>query len=673
MAAKKDRKEYEKLVRDLNGHAYRYYVLDDPKISDREYDALFKRLEKIEKAHPDWILPDSPTQRVAPAPRTELRKVTRAVKMGSLDNTYEEQDLKEFHRRVTEGLPSSAGDPAYVVEPKIDGVSLELTYRGGALALATTRGDGTVGEDVTENARTVKMIPLSVKEKGELVVRGEVFINQKDLDRVNRQRKESGEEEFANPRNAAAGSLRMLDARVVARRPLRFFVWDLVGGENRFKAHSGALEWLASLGLPMHGRHRKCATFDAVLEAIAALREDRGSLPYLIDGAVIKVDDYGQRAILGETARFPRWAVAYKYEAEKAVTRLVDIQLGMGRTGVLTPVASLEPVHLSGTTVTNASLHNVDLIREKDIRIGDLVEVEKAGEIIPYVIRALHDKRRGSEKTWSMPGQCPFCGSKLERKEGEAAVRCPNRACPEQVRARIFYFTRRGAMDIDRLGKSLIQQLTDRKLVRDAADLYGLGKEDLIPLERMAEKSAANVIEAIEASRTGRSFDRLVLALGILHVGEVAAGQIALLYPDMKALLEAAPADVEKTLSEVSGIGPVIAASLREFLEDSENRSLLKKLIGAGVRTVPLSSEKDAAVEGPLRGLSFCVTGVLSLPRARVQEMIRAAGGEVHDTVKQGTRYLVAGEKVGATKLGKAKKLGTEVIDEAGLKAMLKK
>jgi DNA ligase (NAD+) len=673
MTSARDRKQYEKLVREINEHAYRYYVLDSPALSDREYDSLYGRLLEAEKAHPDWISPDSPTQRVAPAPRSDLKKVTRAVKMGSLDNTYAEEDLREFHRRVTEGLPSSAGKPVYVVEPKIDGVSLEITYRDGRLQLATTRGDGTVGEDVTENARTIRMIPLGLKEKSEIVVRGEVFIHGKDLEKVNRERMEAGEEAFANPRNAAAGSLRILDARIVAKRPLRFFVWDMVGGEERFPRHSRVLEWLGSLGLPMHGRHVACRAFDEVLRAIAGLREEKERLPYLIDGAVIKVDAYDQRAILGETARFPRWAVAFKYEAEKAVTRLVDIQLGMGRTGVLTPVAKLDPVHLSGTTVTNASLHNVDLIREKDIRIGDLVEVEKAGEIIPYVLRALHEKRTGREKTWSMPGRCPFCGAGLERKEGEAAVRCPNRACPEQVRAKIHYFSRRGAMDIDHLGPSLIQQLTDRGLVADVADLYRLESGDLVPLERMAEKSAANVVEAIRASREGRSFDRLILSLGILHVGEVAARLVAERYPDLPALLAASPGDVEAALSETVGIGPVIAASIREFLADGDNRRLMKKLIDQGVKTVPVAREGDAKVEGPLSGSRFCVTGVLSMPRSRAQDMIRGAGGEVHDTVKAGTTYLVAGEKVGAAKISKAKKYGTKVIDEAKLLAMIGK
>ena len=667
----KEKTQYEKLVRQVSGHAHRYYVLDSPVISDREYDALHKKLLDIEKRHPDWIRSDSPTRRVAPEPKSDLRKVTRAIKMGSLDNTYDRDELKEFHRRVTEGLPSSAGDPAYVVEPKIDGVSLELTYRDGRLALATTRGDGTVGEDVTENARTIRMIPLGIEEKGEVIVRGEVFIHKRDFEQVNRHREDAGEEPFANPRNSAAGSLRMLDARIVASRPLRLYVWDLVEGEKRFERHAQALEWLASLGLPMHGKHMPCAVFDQVMKAIEALEKEKDSLPYQIDGAVIKVDDYRQRSILGETARFPRWAVAFKYEAEKAKTRIVDIQMGMGRTGILTPVAELEPVHLSGTTVIHASLHNADLIEEKDIRIGDLVEVEKAGEIIPNVLRALHDERKGKEKKWTMPADCPYCGAVLERKEDEVAVRCPNRACPEQVKAKIHYFAGRGAMDIAHLGPSLISQLTGAGLVRDVADLYSLKMDDLVPLERMAEKSASNVIEAIAAGRKGRTFDRLILSLGILHVGEVAARQIAEIYPHMPGLLAEDTAEIEAALAEVSGIGPVIAASVRDFLDNAENRLLLEKLVAAGIETAAVAPAEEEKVEGPLNGTSFCVTGVLNMPRDKIHAMIRAAGGEIHSSIKKGTDYLVAGEKVGASKISKAKKYSTKVISEEDLKKLL--
>ncbi|MFH1437661.1 MAG: NAD-dependent DNA ligase LigA [Pseudomonadota bacterium] len=667
----KEKRQYDRLVRQVSGHAYRYYVLDSPQISDREYDALYKKLLDIEERHPGWIRSDSPTRRVAPEPKSDLKKVTRAIKMGSLDNTYDRDDLKEFHRRVTEGLPSSAGGPAYVVEPKIDGVSLELTYRDGRLALATTRGDGTVGEDVTENARTIRMIPLGIEEKGEVIVRGEVFIHKRDFEQVNRQREEAGEELFANPRNAAAGSLRILDARVVAARPLRLYVWDLVEGEKRFERHALALEWLGSLGLPMHGKHIPCAGFDDVLKAIEALEKEKGSLTYQIDGAVIKVDAYRQRSILGETARFPRWAVAFKYEAEKALTRIVDIQLGMGRTGILTPVAELEPVHLSGTTVTHASLHNADLIEEKDIRIGDLVEVEKAGEIIPYVLRALHDERKGTEKKWAMPDACPHCAAPIVRKEGEVAVRCPNRACGEQVKAKIHYFARRGAMDIANLGPSLISQLTGAGLVRDVADLYGLKKDDLVPLERMAEKSASNVIEAIAASRKGRAFDRLILSLGIGHVGEVAAKKIAQIYPHLPGLLAGDTENIEAALSDIDGIGPVIAASVRDFLDDADNRRLLEKLVAAGIETTAVAAREKEKVEGPLSAASFCVTGVLSLPRETIHAMIRAAGGEIHTSIKKGTTYLVAGEKVGASKISKAKKHSTKVISEEELKKML--
>jgi len=668
-----ERQRYDWLVEEINRHDYKYYVLDSPEISDRQYDALRKELEEIEKKHPEWIRPDSPTKRIAPAPRSELRKVTRKIKMGSLDNTYDSAELREFHRRVEEGLPSSAGKPSYVVEPKIDGVSLELTYKKGILELATTRGDGIVGEDVTENARTIRMIPLKIKDETEVVIRGEVFINTHALEKINEERKEAGEPEFANPRNAAAGSLRLLDSKIVASRPLRFFAWDLVDGEKRFEQHSDAMKWLGSIGIPVHGKLVQCKNFDDVLKAIEELQKLRSKLPYLIDGAVIKVDSYKHRSILGETARFPRWAVAFKYEAEKAITRIVDIRLGMGRTGVLTPVAILEPVHLSGTTVTNASLHNPDLMKEKDIRIGDFVEVEKAGEIIPYIIRSFPEKRTGKEKIWEMPQKCPFCGTPLVKKEEEVAVRCPNQSCPEQVRARILFFTRRSAMDISHLGPSLIYQLTEKKLVKDVADLYSLKKEELIPLERMAEKSASNVLQAIEQSRKGRSFDRLLLALGILHVGEVAAKQIAEIYPDMQSLLSEKPAKIEETLSTIPGIGPVIASSVRKFFETTENRKLIEKLLSAGVETIPIKKASTEKVKGPLNGMSFCVTGVLSQPREKIHEMIRNAGGDIHETVRKDTTFLVAGEKVGASKTQKAKKYSTKIIDEKTLLEMLSK
>jgi len=667
MAKGADRARYDRLVGEITEHDVHYYVEDSPVVPDAEYDRLYRELVEIESAHPDWVRPDSPTRRVAPEPRSDLAKVRRSVRMESLDNTYAKPDLEEFDRRVREGLPAGAS-PAYVVEPKIDGVSLELTYAGGSLVLATTRGDGTTGEDVTHNARTIRAIPLIAREKSGFVVRGEAYIRRKDLAAVNVEREAEGEEPFANPRNACAGSLRQLDARIAARRRMRFFAWDLVPGEDRFEAHSEALAWIGSQGFPVHGLERRCASFTEVLSAIDGLEKARPDLPFDIDGAVVKVDRYDERRALGSTAKAPRWAVAFKYPAERAVTRLLGIDVQVGRTGVLTPVARLETVKLAGTRVSQASLHNEDIIVERDIRVGDLVEVEKAGEIIPQVVRSLPEGRTGAEKPWRMPPACPSCGTAVEKRQGEAATRCPNRSCPAIVRALVRHFAMRSAMDIDGLGVKIVDQLAANGLVSDPADLYRLKdrREDLASLERMAAKSADNLLEAIEESRTSRTMGRLVFALGIPNVGAVAARGIAARYPTIRSLLDASPPIVEDDLSGTHGIGPVIAASVRTFLEDPGSRSLLERLERAGLVLV---EERTAA--GPLSGKSFCLTGKLSRPRARVQERIREAGGEVHDSVRQGTTYLVAGADVGRSKTEKARKIGTKVIDEAELERML--
>jgi DNA ligase (NAD+) len=669
MAGQDERSRYEALVEEVKAHDVRYYVEDSPAISDREYDALYHELLDLERAHPGWIRPDSPTQRVAPAPRSELQKIRRAVRMESLDNTYEVDDLATFDRRAREGLGLADEELACVVEPKIDGVSLELTYLEGSLCLASTRGDGTTGEDVTHNVRTIRSIPLSIAERSEVVVRGEAFIRRADLGTINAQREVEGEEPFANPRNACAGSLRQLDPRIAARRRMRFLAWDLVRGEGRFATHHESLEWLRSLGMPVHGLHELCSGFDAVMDAVRALEEARPRLGYDIDGAVIKVDRYDRRRALGSTAKAPRWAVAFKYAAERAVTKLIGIEVQVGRTGVLTPVARLETVRLAGTRVSQASLHNEDLIRERDIRVGDVVEVEKAGEIIPQVVRSLPERRTGRLERWSMPRSCPACGQDVERREGEAATRCTNRTCPAKVRALIRHFAMRSAMDIDGLGTKLIEQLTHEGLVRDPADLYELEarRDELLGLERMADRSAENLLEGLRRSLSERPMWRLIFALGIPNVGAVAARRIADISQDIPALLEEDPVDLETRLAEAHGIGPVIAASVRAHLEDGDNVRVLERIRDAGFRPVRLATER----EGPLAGSSFCITGRLGVPRARVQERIRAAGGDVHAAVRKGTTFLVAGADVGRTKLEKARRSGVRIIDEAELEKML--
>ncbi len=668
MARKIDRSGYDAIVEELKAHDVRYYLEDAPVIPDADYDALYRQLLGVERDHPDWVRPDSPSQRVAPTPRSDLAKVSRTVRMESLDNTYEREDLVTFDRKVTEGLGGPEPGPAYVVEPKIDGVSMELTYRDGALVLASTRGDGTTGEDVTHNARTIRAIPLSISETRQVVVRGEAYIRRADLAAVNREREQEGEEPFANPRNACAGSLRQLDARACARRRLRFFAWDLVGGEELFETHHEALAWLEGLGLALHGLHERCETFDEVMAAIERLERVRPGLEYDIDGAVVKLDRYAQRSLLGSTAKAPRWAVAFKYAAERAVTRLLGIDVQVGRTGVLTPVARLETVRLAGTRVSQASLHNEDLVRDRDIRVGDLVEVEKAGEIIPQVVRSVAEKRTGSERVWTMPAACPACGTPVLRVEGEAATRCPSRACPARKSALIRHFAMRSAMDVDGLGAKLVEQLASSGMVSDVADLYDLDREALLGLERMADRSADNLLDSLRSSLKLRPMWRLLFGLGIPGVGSVAARQIAALYPDIQPLLDEEPQALEDRLADAHGIGPVIAASVRAHVEDPDARRVLERLRDAGF--APL--DDGSGREGPLAGRTFCLTGKLSMPRARIQERIREAGGEVHSSVTKTTGFLVAGADVGRRKIEKAEKTGATVIDEATLERMMR-
>ena len=660
-------KRHAELVQTLRLHDHRYYVLDDPSVSDREYDALYAELRALETAHPKLVTPESPTQRVGAAPRSELKTVAHVAPMTSLDNTYNAEDLGEFVRRVAEGLPARA-EPAFCVEPKLDGASIEILYRNGRLEGGSTRGDGLSGEDVSLNLRTMRSLPLSIDYPGPLTLRAEVVIYRRDLERINRERVAQGEPAFANPRNAASGALRMLDPRIVAGRGLRAVVWQVVEGEKLATTHSAALARLALLGLPTHRQERLCTTLDELLLAVRALDAARRDFPYETDGAVIKVDSFAQQAILGATAKFPRWAIAYKFGAEQASTRVKDIEVGVGRTGVLTPVAILEPVQLAGTVVSRASLHNEQIIGQLDVRIGDRVTIEKAGEIIPQVVSVDHLARTGGESSFSMPTECPACGTPVERVSGEVAVRCPNPRCPEQVKGAIFHFSRRFAMDIDRLGEALIEQLVARDAVRDVADLYSLTAETLEGLERMGKKSADNVLVSIAGSKE-RTLDRLLTGLGIEHVGQVAARQLADAAGSLEILLAWSEAEALERVAAIAGFGPKLVESVRAFLTDPGSRQLLERLQKLGVsRPQPRA---EPATTGPLSGSSFCVTGVLSRRREDVHADIRAQGGEVHDKLKQGTTYLVTGEKVGKSKLDAAKKFGTKLLSEAELDALL--
>ncbi len=650
---------YAELVDAIRRHDRLYYVEDAPEISDREYDRLFEEIKKIEAANPDLIRPDSPTKRVGAEPKAGFVRARHQKRMYSLDNTYDEAELEAFLDRIQSGLGEV--DVTYVVEPKLDGASMELTYRDGFLVLAATRGDGVEGEDVTDGVRTIRSVPLGIPETGQVVVRGEVFINREALEEVNTEREATGEPPFANPRNAAAGSLRLLDPRVTAQRPLRLFLYELVEAPEMPAAHSASLDWIGNQGLPVHGLEKRCASKAEVIRAARSFQTIRHQLPYDLDGAVIKVDDLQLRDRLGYTSRFPKWAVAFKFEAEQAETRLLAITVQVGRTGALTPVAELAPVELAGTTVARASLHNEDEIRAKDIREGDQVLVEKAGEIIPQVVRSIpaDDSARG--EPFSMPQTCPSCGAPSTRETGEARWRCTNRlSCPGQLIASLQHFARRAAMDIEHLGPSLITQLLDAKLVADPSDLYSLSEEKIVGLERMAEKSATNLLQAIDASRT-RSLDRLLGGLGIPLVGEVAARELAKRYGTLSEF-HARDADEEREqLAAIHGIGPKIAQSVAECLGDERFMAVIKKMLGAGIDAV--ASDGDAP-RGPLAGLSFCVTGKLSKSRSHIHDRIREAGGEVHTAVKKGTAYLVTGQGVGKTKIQKAQALGTVVIDE---------
>jgi len=660
-------KRHARLVSELRQHDYRYYVLDDPQISDRDYDALYAELKALEAKHRELVSPDSPTQRVGDRPRSELLSVTHAVPMMSLDNTYSRADLEEFVRRVSDGLPGTA-TARFCVEPKLDGASIELLYREGVFVEGSTRGDGKTGELITENLRTIRSLPTRIDYKGPLTLRAEVVIFRRDLEAINHERVARGEARFANPRNAASGSLRMLDPRIVAERRLRAFVWQVVESEGFAGSHSESLDRLAKLGVPTHRNHTECESLDELWAAITRIEQKRTEYPFEIDGAVIKVDSRSHQDILGATAKFPRWAIAYKFGAERAYTKLNDIKVQVGRTGALTPVALLDPVSLAGTTVARASLHNEQVIENLDVRIGDRVGIEKAGEIIPQVVHVDTSARTGEERVFVMPEACPACETPVERSADEVAVRCPNPRCPDKVKGAVLHFTRRFAMDIDHLGESLIDQLVETKLVKDVADLYALTHEQVLNLERMGKKSAVNVVDSIAASKA-RPLSRLLTGLGIEHVGQVAAAQLAQAAVSLPRLVALDATALGELVSSIAGFGPKMTESVQAYFASEDSREVLQKLLDSQVSTPEPQPERSS--EGPLLGLSFCVTGVLTRKREDVQAAIRGAGGEVHDKVKKGTDYLVVGEKVGKAKLDAATKRGTKLISESELDTMI--
>ncbi len=657
-----DAERHAELNAQIQQHDYRYYVLDAPAISDRDYDRFFDELKQLEAAHPELVHAGSATQRIGHAPRSNVAKVAHETPMLSLDNTYNESELRAFDRRVREGLEGQAY--AYVAEPKLDGASLEVLYRDGKLVLGATRGDGRVGEDVTQNVRTMRGLPLQLADARALTLRGEVVIYRRDLKAINDVRSAAGEEPFANPRNAASGALRLLDPQQARARAIRVFIYDLV--EPYYDRHSDVLDAIDKLGIATHKRHQVCASIEEVLAYIAKLDTERAQLPYDTDGVVVKVDSLAQRKQLGFTARFPRWAIAYKYEAERVLTVVRGIECDVGRTGALTPVAMLDPVPVSGTVVARASLHNPGYVAEKDVRVGDTVRIEKAGEIIPQVLEVLLEKRPEGTAPWEPPTHCPSCKSAVARIDEEAALRCSNARCPGRVKTGIFYFTRRSAMDVDRLGEALIDQLVDLGLLRDLADVFALPDKrvQLLELPRMAEKSVDNVLAAVELAKTARTFAQLLTGLGVPQVGTVAAAQIAEQYGSLETLLATPPEQMKIELEAIHGIGEKTAESIAAFFADPVNREIAQKLLDLGVKTKPMAP-RAVIVGGALSGMSFCVTGTLGSPREEIHARIRAAGGETHERVKKGTTYLLAGENVGATKLAAAEKHGTKVLRKA--------
>ena len=660
----------ESLRDEIRHHEYRYYVLDDPEVSDAEFDRLMNELKKIEAAHPDLITPDSPTQRVGGKPREGFVKVAHSIPMLSLDNAYSEEELRAWERRVHE--LSGRTEIEYVCELKLDGMSLALRYEDGKLVRGITRGDGSTGEDVTLNVRTVRSIPLAVsaeklKKAGirrDFEVRGEMLMPIASFKRMNEEREKHGLSTFANPRNATAGTVRQLEPGITAQRRLDFFAYMLIsGGKNLFERHRQALDALDSMGFKVNPRRALATNFGQLWKFIGEWEEKRETLPYEIDGIVIKVDSTALHRELGFTGKAPRWAIAYKYAARAGITLIENIHVQVGRTGKLTPVAELKPVPIGGTTVSRATLHNMDEIERLGVKIGDWVEVERGGDVIPKVTRVIDDKDhpRG-RKSFEMPEHCPVCGGKVVRVEGEADHRCVNQKCPAKLRETILHFASRGVMNIDGMGDALVTQLTERGMVKDIADIYKLTKADLLKLERMGEKSAENVLREIDNSRK-LPLERVIYGLGIRFVGERTAQFLAEHFGSLEAIETAS----EEELQQVEEVGPRIAKSIVEFFAEPKNRELVEELRAAGLTTKGKKKERGTK----LAGKTFVLTGTLaSYTRDEAKRMIEDAGGKVTGSVSKKTDYVVAGTDAGS-KLDKAKELGVEVVDEKGMQELL--
>lgn len=661
------RRRAEQLAVEIHRHNDLYYTLAQPEITDREFDALLKELTDLEAQYPSLRTTESPTQRVGGRPLEGFRTVTHRMPMLSMDNTYNLDELRAFDQRVRRGLRGEC--PTYTCEPKIDGVSLSVTYEDGLLTLAATRGDGERGDDVTANVRTIRTLPLRLKTSNPptlLEARGEVFFRKLDFQKINDDREEEDEAPFANPRNAAAGTLKMLDAKLVAKRPLRIALYS-IGAMNGAAPNNQmeAIELLRSLGLPVIEEIQSFSDVEQLLPYVEQWADRRHKLDYEADGMVVKVADFQQRETLGATSKFPRWQVAYKYAAEQAVTQLEQIDIQVGKSGKLTPVAHLTPVHLSGTTVSRASLHNDEEIRRKDIRVGDWVVVEKAGEIIPQVVAVKTDKRDGSEVQFAFPTQCPACHLPVQRDEGGVYIRCVNPECPAQIQNRLEFFAHRSAMDIEGLGPALVAQLFDAGLVRRLPDLYRLKADEVAQLERMGKKSAANVVAAIQESKN-RGLTRLLTGLGIRHVGTRGAELLAEHYANIDRLLEAD----EGALATVPEVGPVMAASVWNYFHKEGGGKIIEELRELGVKLdEPNAAGRDRGPQ-PLAGKTLVVTGkLIHFSREEIEARIKALGGRAAGSVSKKTDYLIAGEDAGS-KLDKAKSLGIPILTEDGFRAM---
>ena len=657
----------QKIREEINRHNYLYYVQDSPEITDAEYDRLFDELLALEKKYPGLVTPDSPTQRVGAPPLDEFKTVRHSLPMLSLSKVTTEVEFMDFHRRVLELSASPAEDVEYTVEPKFDGLAVELVYIKGLLSLGSTRGDGTVGEDVTLNLKTVRSVPLRLRGKTvpELIeVRGEVIMNKEDFARLNREREASGESVFANPRNAAAGSVRQLDSRVTRARPLNLFAYGLGRFEGKeLTNHWESLLYLKRLGFKISQYATLCGSVSQVKEYYHRILGLRDELPYEIDGIVIKVNDFGLQNKLGEISRSPRWAVAWKFPPQQEQTVIKDIIVSVGRTGALTPVAILEPVRVAGVEVSRATLHNEDEIKKKDVRIGDTVIIQRAGDVIPEVVNVIESKRRGNEKTFAMPDKCPVCGSRVERPEGEAVHRCTGLACPAQIKENLAHFASKGAMDIEGLGYKFLERMVDKGLIEDQADLYSLKKEDLMKMDRMGDKLAQNLLNAIDQSRKP-SLANLIYALGIRNVGTHLAGVLAKRFKSIDHLA----GQSEEDLTQVQEVGPVVAQSIYNFFHNPKNLKVLEKLKSGGV-VFPV--EQAEAAEAPLAGKTFVLTGGLdAFTREEARKIIEGLGGRVSSSVSKKTDFVVVGKDPGS-KYDDARRLGVKTLGEEDFRKMI--